>query len=72
MYTLKIGTRGTFSVASFKEASAKYAEVRDASGEGASTFPMGKLYDGKILIAELSYKRQGVGAGPRARRHPPL
>lgn len=43
--TLKIG-RDTFSVVSLEEASQIYGRLRDESGEGASTFPEGKLSTG--------------------------
>lgn len=41
-------------VADFAEASVKYCALRDESGEGASTFPFGKLtLNGEVL--EVSY-----------------
>lgn len=43
--TLHIGRRH-FPVDSIAAASAKYSEVRDASGKGASSMPDGRLVDG--------------------------
>jgi hypothetical protein len=43
MLTLKIGRRSTHQVATIEEASRTYAQARDASGEGASTFPTGTI-----------------------------
>lgn len=43
MLTLTIPGRLTVEVADFPAASAAYVEARDASGEGGSTFPIGKL-----------------------------
>ena len=40
---LKIGNRASLKVASFEEASRLYAQFRDASLEGASTFPDGDI-----------------------------
>lgn len=40
---LKIGKRSEHRVSTLKEASDLYAQVRDESGEGASTFPEGQL-----------------------------
>lgn len=53
--TLKIGRRATLPVASYAEASNAYAAQRDASGEGFSTFPFGKLYKGKKQIGYVTY-----------------
>lgn len=53
MIKLKIG-RKVFEVAGFPEASAVYQRERNASGEGASTFPVGRIpghyvsYNGKV------------------------
>ena len=53
-YRLKI--KGRFhSVASFKEASALYEAKRDASGQGASRFRDGEIYEGETLVARVSY-----------------
>jgi hypothetical protein len=52
---LKIGSRASFNVTSFEEASRLYAQYRDASLEGASTFPDGAILDGARLIARVSY-----------------
>ena len=52
---LKIGKRLLFDVRSIQEASRIYCEERDKSGEGARTFPDGKIdrdyfisYNGKV------------------------
>lgn len=52
---LKIGSK-RYAVESLKEASAFYSKTRDDSGEGASTFPTGIVFDnaGKFL-ARVSY-----------------
>ncbi|MFZ1103465.1 MAG: hypothetical protein WAN86_11600, partial [Hyphomicrobiaceae bacterium] len=52
---LQIGNRASFEVASFEEASQVYARYRDASFEGASTFPDGGILDGNRTIARVSY-----------------
>jgi hypothetical protein len=52
---LKIGSRASIEVSSFEEASQRYAQCRDASLEGASTFPDGTLLDGNRIIARVSY-----------------
>ena len=54
--TLKIGRRYSGPVASFKQASEIYDKMRDDSGEGASTFPWGKILDDRgNVIADVSY-----------------
>ena len=45
--TLRIGRRGTWKVETFADASRVYETERDKSGEGASTFPEGRLADDK-------------------------
>jgi hypothetical protein len=52
---LKIGTRASIKVASFQEASQVYAQYRDASLEGNSTFPDGAIIEGTRTIARVSY-----------------
>ena len=52
---LKIGNRASLEVSSFEEASRVYAQYRDASLEGASTFPDGAILDGTRTIARVSY-----------------
>jgi hypothetical protein len=52
---LKIGNRAAVEVASFEQASRIYAQYRDASLEGASTFPDGYILDGDRIIARVSY-----------------
>ncbi len=51
---LDIGKRRIF-VGSLAEASATYAEIRDASREGASTFPTGVILRDDKRIATVSY-----------------
>lgn len=46
MMTLKIGKRMQAEVATFAEASRIYSQARNESGEGASTFPVGRLTGG--------------------------
>lgn len=52
---LKIGSRASIEVSSFEDASQLYAQYRDASLEGASTFPDGTVLDGNRIIARVSY-----------------
>jgi hypothetical protein len=52
---LKIGNRTSFKVSSLEEASRLYAQYRDATLEGASTFPDGAILDGTRIIARVSY-----------------
>jgi hypothetical protein len=52
---LKIGNRASFKVDSFEEASRVYAHYRDASLEGASTFPDGTILHGTRILARVSY-----------------
>ena len=52
---LKIGNRASFEVSSFAEASRFYAQYRDATFEGASTFPDGVILHGSRTIARVSY-----------------
>lgn len=60
-----------FDVASLEEASSKYCELRDASGEGASTWPTGTVtkkdgtqlyisYNGKIWEGDPNKWRPGL------------
>lgn len=54
--TLRIGRRHTVAVSSLAEASLVYGRVRDDSGEGASTFPGGRVgkhrvsYNGRVWL----------------------
>lgn len=56
---LHIGRRASFEVADLREASIVYQRERDASGEGASTFPCGRVgkytvsYNGRVWLGEL-------------------
>jgi hypothetical protein len=61
---LKIGARASIEVGSFAEASLVYAEHRDASFEGASTFPDGTIFDGNRMIARVSYNAKVWLPGP--------
>lgn len=47
--TLKIGRRLSLQVSSPEEASKEYSRLRDQSGEGASTWPDGKLSNGMVV-----------------------
>ena len=62
---LRIGKR-KFTVASFAEAQQVYCRERDASGEGASTFPRGKVngsydisYNGRLWLGEVEINPRG-------------
>ena len=52
---LKIGNRASLQVSSIEEASRIYAQYRDASFEGAGTFPDGTIRHGGRTIARVSY-----------------
>lgn len=43
---LTIGNRGNFDCATLEDCSHLYAEIRDRSGEGVSTFPFGTIKNG--------------------------
>jgi hypothetical protein len=60
--TLTIGRRYTLAVASLDEASAMYGRLRDESGEGGSTWPIGRLSDGHYI----SYNGRVWFGDPRA------
>ena len=54
---LKIGRRHKVRVLSIEDASCQYAQLRDESGEGGSTFPAGVLtIDGKRLHVSYNAK----------------
>jgi hypothetical protein len=53
--TLSIGRRFRATVQSFEAASKLYAEKRNASGEGGSTWPEGRIIQNDKLIARVSY-----------------
>jgi hypothetical protein len=61
---LKIGSRMSVQVSGFAEASHVYAELRDASREGASTFPDGVVFDGNRMVARVSYNAKVWLPGP--------
>lgn len=56
---LRIGKRLSVEVADLREASIVYQRERDASGEGASTFPFGRVgkytvsYNGRVWLGDL-------------------
>lgn len=56
---LRIGRRYSIAVADLAEASRAYQAARNASGEGASTFPTGRLdvgrWNGKRTVYHVSY-----------------
>ena len=49
--TLKIGRRKSVPVRDLVDASNTYGILRDESGEGASTFP-----DGRVIVGKVSYR----------------
>lgn len=51
-----------YEIASFADASVIYDRLRSASGQGMSRFPEGKIFDGRIQIAYVSYNAK-VWAG---------
>lgn len=54
--TLKIGMREMLIALDLHHAADLYSEHRDASGEGASTFPPGRVFDESGRpIARISY-----------------
>lgn len=55
MFTLTIPGRLTQDVPDLASASAAYAQARDLSGEGASTFPTGEVREGKRSVGHVSY-----------------
>ena len=67
---LRIGNRLTVEVKDLSEASRIYCETRDLSGEGASTFPVGRLpghyisYNGRVWRG-LPSKRKSADAPVR-------
>jgi len=67
---LKIGERYTLEVKDFAEASRIYCELRDKSGEGASTWPDGELstghyisYNGKVWAQPRNELWEAIEAG---------
>ena len=44
-----------FTAQDFADASAQYSAARDASGEGASTFPSPVLYENRKRVGRFSY-----------------
>lgn len=59
-------------VHSFAEASAIYCEMRDASGEGGSTWRDGRLYRGEEYVARISYNGRVWAPGEWAPGAEPL
>lgn len=54
-FSLKIGRRKAIPVRDLVDASVCYQLERERSGEGASTFPHGFVFNGETLLAEVSY-----------------
>lgn len=52
---LHIGNRVVIEVSDFKDAQRVYCQKRDESGEGASTFPIGRIRIAGKLVATISY-----------------
>jgi len=53
---LRVGkSRTLVEVADYDEASRIYCELRERSGLGASRMPGARLYQGRQVVAELSY-----------------
>jgi hypothetical protein len=69
---LKIGDRASFEVSTFEEASQIYAQIRDASLEGASTFPDGIILDGTRTVARVSYNAKVWPPAKWSEGHMPL
>lgn len=71
-FTLKIGRRLSVDVASLAEASDRYCAERDESGEGASTFPDGRIMENGTLKARISYNGRVWAPEPWASGDTPL
>jgi hypothetical protein len=69
---LKIGNRASVNVSSFEEASRIYTQYRDASLEGASTFPDGIILDRTRTVARVSYNGKVWPPTKWSRRQVPL
>lgn len=66
MMTLTIGRRVKAQVANIEEGVKRFAAERDASCEGASTFPEGKIKSGRY-VAKVSYNGRVVLDGLEVR-----
>lgn len=64
MMILFIGQRSTVNVRDFAHASEEYAKEREASQEGASTFPEGRIMRGGRKVARVSYNAKVWGPAP--------
>lgn len=62
---LKFGRR-VVRVSSYAEASAAYAEARDASGLGGSRWPEGVITRDGVVVARVSYNAKVWGPEPWA------
>ena len=51
---LKIGNK-SFTISSFSDASSVYSRMRDKSGQGASSFPKGELFQNGKRVGYISY-----------------
>ncbi|MGH8159278.1 MAG: hypothetical protein ACREPQ_14250 [Rhodanobacter sp.] len=70
-YTLKIGGKAV-AVCDLYDASSHYQILRDDSGEGASTFPEGMVYNGDVWVARISYNGRVWAPKPWAKGDLPL
>lgn len=61
---LWIDGRGIYRVHTLRHASAAYGQLRDDSGEGASTFPEGRVFRGREEVAKISYNGRVWLPGP--------
>lgn len=62
-YRLKVKGR-TYSCETLKDCSKIFCAMRDQSGEGASTFPDGRIFENGKRIARVSYNGR-VWAGAK-------
>lgn len=58
--TLTVGKRATVRVETLEEASAVYERLREESGEGASTFPDGRITGGYRISYNGRVWRNGI------------
>lgn len=70
-YELQIGNRFV-TVRSFAEASQVYSRIRAKSGLGASKLPFGKIWQGNIEVASVSYNGRVWSVGDWAETKKPL
>jgi hypothetical protein len=62
----------TITATCYADASALYAQQRDYSGEGVSTFPAGRIEQGGETIARVSYNGRVWSPGKWAEGDTPL